>query len=406
MSIEQQLAGHLRVQAEHIHGDPSWAEFTDRLDRANRSRRRLAATVGIATVLAAAAIAIPLTSDGGQTVRTAESPHPGETPVHQDLWRPLDHRVTGELEVLQSGADAGVAWEAFAFPTNQGTCYGVRAQDPAQRHPARLQGFPAGSYRCLADVFASVMGAPVGLSAEPPKRDAKGLVVIAPFELRVLRAGEDEITLRRGDGSPSPLPVLTPSFDPKLRFVVIPPMPEGTQYVVQSLKDGKPAGSPVRNKADWNRGQDGQIRIVARRGGRLFWAGTGSRPDEACAGYSGLVDAEATARSLEGAPAQPVSGSGYGCGKLAAGQSWGVGLTAGITVPDAATLRVTLPDGAVIVTKTFGCDTGLDVCFFGVDPGSSHRMPVRVEGFRADGTRIFNERTDERLLEFDASTSS
>ena len=98
--------------------------------------------------------------------------------------------VTGEVEVVETGVDAGVAWEVFAFPTNLGPCYGVRDQDPAKRPPNPFKGFPSGAYRCLATGGFSSRGWPIGLSAYPPKKNKDGFELAAPFDIRVASARE------------------------------------------------------------------------------------------------------------------------------------------------------------------------------------------------------------------------
>lgn len=399
MSIEQQLTDHLTARADQIASEPAWDDLSARARRATTRRRAVLAMSVAGSVALVAAAVIPLTRDGGEgarSIRTAAAPLP---PITQDIWEPVEHHVTGEVEVLQSGVDSGVAWEVFAFPTNLGPCYGVRDPDPAKRPPNPFMGFPTGAYRCLpSGGLRTTRTRPIGLSAYPPKRNKDGFELAAPFDIRLLSAREGW-TLKVGGGQPRPLVPHAPRFDPDLRLVVIAPMPVGTKYQIEQTWDGRPSGSLENDKVkDWiAKGPYQSELIVARSARDWFKVGFGTGVGRVCQGVDRYP--VVAPRPKSGLPLQVAGrGSSFGCGSRPRDQhSWGGSPDSGYTLSGVARVRITFFDGTVIETNTFACDTGLDVCFFGVDRADDSHLPTRVEGFASDGSRVFDSTTDPRL---------
>jgi hypothetical protein len=381
MSVEQRLTEHFDRQAAPIRANPDWEELSGRVDRSNRNRRMILA-VGI--LLVGAAIAVPLSQTGKTDVRTAKEVH---SPLEQEVWKPVKHEMTGDVEVLTRGDNEGIAWEAFAFPTNRGTCFGVRQQHESNTITKDVR-FPDGAYECERSPSDSSTGRLRSLEREPAPTDRDGFLRASHLALNVLLPSQDDVALSVDGESRSKLPILSPSFDRSLRFVVVPPQKELRPITLSFFSKGKPIGKPVtRVNAAWVSIALGSRLVAVADDGREFRVSfnVGKSPDRwaFCTTYV-IQTTDPSSRSL-----------GTCGGTLSDPRGWTGNALSGQTKEGTSRVRLTMPDGAVYDTPTFGCDLGAPICFFGIDlgpaeKGSRSENPVRVEGFSPNRTKVFH----------------
>lgn len=346
--IEELARQAIARQAETITVDrPQWADvLARRPQRQPWPRLALAvALVVLIAVVAAAAIAL-----GGHD---KDEPLP---PVDDSSFAPVDHRPTGDVQVLYEESTPQVEWQLIAYPSTLGPCIGVRSANPAGR-PVTASGFPAASSECAIDLATDKVAA-FHVAVGGPGNDGAGLRPHAKRLVVGLTADRAQrVTAKVNGGDSDPVHVYPVPFAEKLGAFVV-PVTSGGDFV--DVRVGKQTVT-----AAWS-------------------------PDNVIG--PGVVIAKSATSTLlvhdDGDLICVRHGRGGGCGR--GGTSWnlttspGANDVGGTTELGATAVHLLDGDGRVVaMAPTFGCDLGYRFCFF----AASGKGVTGVQAVDAAGNR-------------------